>query len=223
MRTLGFLHTSPVHVPTFEALVQELDAGATSVHEVHPEFLDEARRTGPSAELESATLSSLTALVAAGADVVVCTCSTLGEIAEGLQAQLSVPVLRVDRPMARAAVGAGGRIGVVAALASTVGPTSALLDEEARRAGVTPTIVSVCVPEAWSCFEAGDLDGYLRQITAAARATADEVDVIVLAQASMLGAVPQLADLAVPVLASPPLAVRYASLVAQRDSSTMTS
>lgn len=227
MTTIGFLHTSPVHVPTFDGLVRDADATATTVHEVQDELLDRARHEGPGERLEQATLLALEALVDRGADVVVCTCSTLGAIAEGVGSHSRLPVLRVDRPMARHAVAAGSRIAVVAALESTLGPTTALLADEARRAGKAPSITSVCASAAWSAFETGDTDSYLRQVDEAARSLAADADVVVLAQASMMGAVATLGDLPVPVLSSPPLAVRHALDLAaeldQRESSTITS
>jgi Asp/Glu/hydantoin racemase len=209
MLRIGFLHTAEAHVATFEGLARGVGDGPSCLHAVEPALLDMVRRGGSTAEVQGATLTALERLAAGGASVVVCTCSTLGPLAEALGARLPVPVVRVDRPMARAAVQAGPRIGVVAALESTLGPTGALLRSEARRVGVSPSIVTACVPEAWASFESGDTDRYLRQVADAARAVADGVDVVVLAQASMLGAVPALADLGVPVLASPPLAVRH--------------
>lgn len=208
MVTLGFLHTAQVHVETFDALVRAAAAGETvpeTAHVVAPELLERARANGATPELSADVRTALATLVAQGADVVVCTCSTLGPIAERID--LPVPVVRVDRPMARAAVAAGSRIGVVAALESTLTPTLELVADEAARASAEPEVVTRGVPEAWAAFEAGDAAAYAEQIAAAARSLAASVDVIVLAQASMAGAVPLLADLSVRVLASPRLAV----------------
>ena len=115
-----------------------------------------------------------------GARVVVCTCSTIGDVAE--RAATEVPTLRVDRPMARRAVALGARIGVVAALESTLVPTKALVEQEAAAAGEQPSIELVVVDGAWTDFEADDMVGYLHKITDSARALAESVDVIVLAR-----------------------------------------
>ncbi|WP_340537463.1 aspartate/glutamate racemase family protein [Nocardioides sp. GXZ039] len=208
--TVGFLHTAPGHVTTFDALARRSGAGAV-VDVVVPHLLDRARAATPDDDLGPAVADAVRGLVDRGADVVVCTCSTLGPLAERVdRVGAGVPVLRVDRPMAREAVRRGSRIGVVAALQSTLGPTGDLLEEEAARAGASVTLVESCVAEAWSAFEAGDQDGYLAQVSAAARALAGEVDVVVLAQASMAGAITDLDDLPIPVLASPQAAVRAA-------------
>ncbi|MDF1604839.1 aspartate/glutamate racemase family protein [Nocardioides sp. YIM 152315] len=205
MSRVGFLHTAEVHVGTFDALVGD---SAETVHVVESHLLQRARTDGLTPAVEAGVRSALDELHARGADVVVCTCSTLGPVAESVASD--VPVLRVDRPMARTAVAGGARIGVVAAVESTLEPTRLLLQDEARRAGAEPVLTEVLVPGAWASFEAGDTAAYLCAIADAARALADTVDVVVLAQASMAGAVDLLEDLAVPVLASPRLAVESA-------------
>ena len=209
--TLGFLHTAQVHVDTFDALVRAVSS-ATTVHAVLPDLLERARASGPGPALSAAVHDALDDLVSQGAEVVVCTCSTLGPIAE--EVQVAVPIVRVDRPMARRAVRAGSRIGVIAALSSTLRPTAELLADEAARADREVHLVEVCAPDAWSAFERGDSGAYAEQIADAARSVAPSVDVVVLAQASMAGAVSLLGDLPVPVLTSPQPAVEAAIEVA---------
>lgn len=209
MPPIGFLHTAQVHVATFDRLVRDANDSATCVHCVEPALLDQVRKNGPTAEVEEATYVALEHLVDQGASAIICTCSTLGPVAEALAARLKVPVLRVDRPMARVAVQAGSTIAVIAALESTLEPTRALLHDEARRVGAFPTIIEVTVPEAWATFESGDSEGYLRQVADAARSIARDVDVVVLAQASMMGATVILVDIRTPVLASPLLALQH--------------
>jgi hypothetical protein len=203
MSRVGFLHTAEVHVATFDALVGR---AAETTHVVAPSLLDLARASGPSADVEAGVRSALTELVDDGAAVIVCTGSTLGPIAEDVGG-LDVPVLRVDRPMIRAAVGHGSRIGVVAAVESTLDPTRALIADEAGHAGVVVAIVESFVPEAWASFEAGATAAYLGQVADAARSIAPYVDSLVLAQASMAGARVLLDDLPLPVLTSPEPAV----------------
>jgi hypothetical protein len=134
-----------------------------------------------------------------GARAVLCTCSTIGAVAE--EAGAGVPVLRVDRPMAAAAVARGPRVVVVATSESTLGPTAALVEEEARAAGRSVQVRTLLVDGAWARFEAGDIDGYVRSVAAAADSVTD-ADAIVLAQASMTPA-QRLTTTAVPVLSSP--------------------
>ncbi|GAA2896711.1 aspartate/glutamate racemase family protein [Streptomyces mexicanus] len=200
---LALLHTSPVHVPVFDALRDEDHPGLRLRHFVDATLLSTARRKGPRAVTgEVETL--LRRAVAEGARAVLCTCSTIGAVAETAGAAATgpgVPVLRVDRPMAAAAVAAGPRVVVLAALESTLAPTAALVEDEARRAGRPVTARGLLADAAWPRFEAGDSDGYVRRVAAAADRVVD-ADAIVLAQASMAPA-ERLTTTPVPVLSSP--------------------
>ncbi|MFJ7625217.1 aspartate/glutamate racemase family protein [Streptomyces sp. NPDC097595] len=198
--TLALLHTSPVHVPVFDALRDADHPGTALRHVVREELLATAAALGPEAvadEVEAVVAD----LAAEGADAVLCTCSTIGAVAEAAGVAVGVPVLRVDRPMAAAAVRAG-RITVLAALASTLEPTRALLTEEAAGAGLPGADVrTVLVDGAWERFTAGDNDGFLDLVAASADAVRD-ADVIVLAQGSMAGAAGRTTT-RIPVLSSP--------------------
>ncbi|MER6127961.1 arylsulfatase, partial [Streptomyces sp. NPDC001795] len=90
---LALLHTSPVHIPVFESLRDEAHPGLTLAHLVAEELLDRARTQGPDAVADDVR-ELLGEAVAAGARAVLCTCSTIGAVAE--RAGVGVPVLRVD-------------------------------------------------------------------------------------------------------------------------------
>ncbi|MFG2595562.1 arylsulfatase [Streptomyces sp. NPDC048462] len=196
---LALLHTSPAHVPVFDAL---RDAGHPELvlrHLVLEDLLDRAGESGPQAVAGDVEAVLATA-VAEGATAVLCTCSTIGGVAESLGPALGVPVLRVDRPMAAAAA-REERVTVIATVAATLPPTLALLAEEADRAGRRVEVRTVLVEGAWERFEAGEYDGYLDLVASATDAVTD-ADVIVLAQASMAGAVTRTVT-RIPVLSSP--------------------
>ncbi|MET9385563.1 aspartate/glutamate racemase family protein [Streptomyces sp. NPDC002928] len=197
---LALLHTSPVHVPVFDALRDEAHPDLELRHFVDEPLLDRARAAGPDA-VAADVRAAVDRAVADGARAVLCTCSTIGGVAEAYAAEAGVPVLRVDRPMAAAAVAAGARVVVLAALESTHAPTAALIEEEARRATRPVTVRSMLVDGAWARFEAGDSGAYIRLVAAAADAVTD-ADAIVLAQASMAPA-QRLTTTPIPVLASP--------------------
>ncbi|MFD7256225.1 aspartate/glutamate racemase family protein [Streptomyces sp. NPDC059874] len=192
---LVLLHTSAAHVPVFDALRDRHHPGAVLRHLVVPELLDRARVEGP----EAVAPALLEVLAEAGRGPVLVTCSTIGATAEALAPTLGSPVLRVDRPMAAAAVRAGARIAVLATVESTFAPTVELLAEEAGERALS--IRTHLVDGAWERFEAGDTAGYLVRVAAAADAVAD-ADVIVLAQASMAGAA-DLVTTRIPLLSSP--------------------
>lgn len=208
--TLVFLHTAPVHVPTFTALAAELAPGCDAHHVVDETLLAEARRAGTAgAALIARVQAAMRAAAQAyGAGAVVCTCSTIGGLAERTPTDGRFITARIDRAMADRAVATGPRILVVAALDSTLAPTAALLQESADAAGRAVAPRCVLAEGAWERFEAGDIDGYVDRIAACVRALREGADVVVLAQASMAPAVGALADLGIEVLASPRLGVQ---------------
>jgi hypothetical protein len=203
---VGFLHTAQVHVATFEAPSRELLPSARTVHRVDPEALELARQYGTAERVRAVVAGHLAELREAGCEVVLCTCSTLGEVAEGLSGD-GLDVIRIDRPMLRRAVSLGPRIGVVAALTSTVEPTTRVLAEEASAVGADISLEVCVVDGAWDAFLSGDAEGYRSRITEAALALSSRCDVVVLAQASMEPAAALLAGLATPILTSPRSAV----------------
>lgn len=211
MHRIGFLHTSPMHTEWFDRLVADLASDVTAVAVVDEALLDDARTLGVAAPgVLGAIDRALDSLHGAGVDTIVCTCSTIGGEAESRGIRRGLSVLRVDRPMAEQAVMIGGRTGVVAALASTVGPTTSLIAEVAAcRASDVEVTVWMC-DRAWELFEAGDVDGYLDSVATVCDTAAETSDVVVLAQASMADAVPRCRT-TVPVLSSPALAVRAAA------------
>ncbi|MFG2292897.1 aspartate/glutamate racemase family protein [Streptomyces sp. NPDC048603] len=207
-RSLTLLHTSLLHIPVFDALRDREHPGAVLHHVVRPALLARARAAGPEAVVDE--LRGLLWEAGASGGTVLCTCSTVGGAAEALAGELGVAVLRVDRPMAAEAVRLGPRIVVLATLESTVGPTVELIREEARAGGREVAVRTAVVPGAFDRFEAGDLDGSLALVTAAADAyTRADTDVIVLAQVSMAGAAAP-AGRSVPVLAGPALGLAAA-------------
>lgn len=214
IHTFGFLHTSPVHVPTFRALLAQVAPGSIDVHLVDEDLLAELRVHRYDAGIESRLLGRLREIARHAPDVVVCTCSTLGGHVEGLAARVGAPVLRIDRPMAELAVARGGRVAVVAAVQSTLGPTRELFEQCAAACGSGAVILDAPCLQAWALFEAGDHAGYFALIARHIRELAGDVDVVVLAQASMAPAAELLRDLAIPLLSSPRLAVLRAAEIA---------
>ena len=203
---LSMLHTVETNAALFEGLLNESASDVPFRHQVNEELLRNAMRDGSS---DPDVVEAVTAAVRAageGAKVLLCTCSTIGGIAESVALSNGAPVLRVDRAMAREAVATGTRIVIAAAVESTLEPTRRLVEDEARRQGRSVELTEQVIGGAWDRLQSDGTEAYhaavaegLRQIAASAP------DVIVLAQATMAGAVDRCADLPVPILASPRL------------------
>jgi hypothetical protein len=68
--------------------------------------------------------AAMTAAASNGASMFVCTCSTIGGVAERTSTNGQFVAVRIDRAMADKAVNSGPKILVVASLESTLGPTT---------------------------------------------------------------------------------------------------
>ncbi|WP_445289418.1 Asp/Glu/hydantoin racemase [Variovorax atrisoli] len=201
---LAFLHTAQVHVPTFERLVRRIEPGLRVRHVVREELLADARVVGvDDAGLVSRVHEAMHEAASEGAKVVVCTCSTIGAIAERTPTGDAFRALRIDRAMADRAVRTGPRVLIAAALESTLAPTKALVLSAAQDAGIAVQPAMLFVEDAWPHFEAGDSVRYIETLASAIRAASAEADVVVLAQASMAPVADALADLGIDVLSSP--------------------
>ncbi|MFS0894466.1 hypothetical protein [Microbacterium sp. 179-I 3D3 NHS] len=184
---VGVLHTVPALVPMFHELLLSRRDDLEIVHTADPTLLSRAVAAGITADVDADLRVHLAALRDAGAVAVLVTCSSIGEAAVAAAAAVDVPLVRVDAVMARTAVAraaaGAGRILVLATLAATLGPTGRLVNVEAERHGGVE-VTSVVVEGAADARTAGDTARHDRLIAEAIEA-AGEVDVIVLAQASM--------------------------------------
>jgi hypothetical protein len=156
--TLAFLHTSPVHIPTFTTLLESIDPSARATHFVDQALLRDAIEQGhDSPAIVRRVQEAVRAAADTGAPVVVFTCSTIGAAAEATPTNERFTAKRVDRAMANAAARSGPNILVVAALQSTLRPTSDLVRDSAERLGLTVKVLEHHVTDAWQHFEQGNL------------------------------------------------------------------
>jgi Asp/Glu/hydantoin racemase len=215
-KTLGLIHTSATLVPMFQQLCQQQLPGVNVFNIVDDSLIKDVIARG---ELTAPTARRVVNYVgsaeAAGADYIMVTCSSIGAAVEAAAALTSVPVLRVDQPMADLAVQTGSRIGVIATLPTTLAPTSDLVKRRAALAGKEIALTARLCEGAFEALMSGDTARHDTMVADALRELSNEVDVILLAQASMARVVDNLAeaDRRVPILASPPQAVKHLASV----------
>jgi Asp/Glu/hydantoin racemase len=151
----------------------------------------------------------------AGADFILVTCSSIGRAVEAAAAKASIPVLRVDQPMADEAVRLGRRIGVVATLPTTLDPTADLIRRRAAVANKNVEITERLCQGAFAALMSGDAAAHDSAVAQALRELSSNCDVVVLAQASMARVADALppSEKPAPVLASPALAINYLASV----------
>lgn len=210
-RKLALLHTSPVLTPLFTALCTQWLPEVRIFHTVDESLIKNTIEAG---RLQKTTVRRLANLAGSalegGADAVLVTCSSVGPAVDLAQQLYDAPVLRVDAPMARAAVQQGRRIGVLATLRTTLEPTSALVRRAALEAERKVEVLECLCEGAFDAVLAGDTATHDRLVSAALTEKMRDVDVIVLAQASMARVVAALPPgaVTVPVLSSPESGVR---------------
>lgn len=215
-KTLGLIHTSATLVPVFAQLCKDKLPGVEVFNIADDSLIKDVIRRG---ELTPQTAQRVAGHVAsaeaAGADYILVTCSSIGRAVEAAAGQAKVPVLRVDKPMADQAVQTGKKIGVIATLPTTLEPTADLIQRRAAKAGKKITLTSRLCEGAFDALMSGDGAKHDAMVAAALKELSKQVDVIVLAQASMARVVDGLSaqEKRVPILASPGLAVDYLATV----------
>lgn len=205
MTRIAFLHTGAVVIPTFATLAAEHLPGVEVQNLLDDKIVADLGRGAASDQIAQRLADLGDAAVAAGAEALMFTCSSISQYAGPLAERVGVPVYRVDEAMADEAVRGGDRISVIATLPTTVQPTAALLRERAELQGREVQIDEVVVDGAFEAAVAGDRARHDSLVAEAIKAASG--DVVVLAQASMASAAEGLA-VPVPILTSPERGVR---------------
>lgn len=206
---IALIHTSPTLAPLFTALCAKCIPEATIFHMVDESLIKNTIEAG---FLQKLTTRRLIAMVdsaqLAGADAVLVTCSSIGEAVTTAQQLFDIPVIRVDEAMAEMAVKQGQRIGVLATLKTTLDPTIELVRRKGN--GRAVEIVPYLCEGAFEAVLAGDTKTHDDILSKALLNEMKDVDVVLLAQASMARVLKSMPPglLTVPVLSSPELGVR---------------
>jgi len=209
--TVAYLHTSHVLIPVFTEVSRQVLPEAEQFHMVDESLI---RNTIRDRTLTTTTARRLLGMIDSarqgGADAVLVTCSSIGPAVSTAAGLFDFPVIRVDDAMAEEAVRAGHRIGVAATLRATLEPTVALLLEKAAAARREVRVVESLCEGAFEAVLAGDTVTHDRLLGEALARLVNDVDVVVLAQASMARFAQALPPdpTRAPILSSPWLAVK---------------
>ncbi len=98
-RHTDFLHFSPIHITTFDAQIKDQAPDVPVAHLVGEDVLTEAREYGIAAVLNQRTHSEVFAAIDDGAGIVLCTCSSIVDSAEGADGLAPFSAICIDRPM----------------------------------------------------------------------------------------------------------------------------
>lgn len=216
IKTLGLVHTSATLVPVFQQLCNDYLPGVQTFNIVDDSLIKNVIKCGElTPDSARRVVNYVGSAEAAGADFILVTCSSIGAAVEAAASLTNVPVLRVDQPMADKAVQIGTRIGVIATLSTTLGPTSDLVKRRAALAGKAIELTSVLCEGAFDALMSGDAAKHDAMVATALKELVTKVDVVLLAQASMARVVDTLdaADRKIPILASPGIAIQHLATI----------
>jgi Asp/Glu/hydantoin racemase len=149
---------------------------------------------------------------AQGSDCVLFACSSVGPAADLARKVVSIPVLKIDEPMAEAAVSKGPRIAIVATVSTTLKPTRDLIEKAAVKSGTRIEVETFLCDKAFDILSRGDVATHNKILIGDIVECAGKFDVVVLAQASMTNILPNLPEgIKDKVLTSPRLGVQRTS------------
>jgi len=205
------IHTSDVSVKDLKNLFTELAPGICVRNIVDDSLLAEVLENGvvTTAVKKRICAYALQAEVI-GADLIFSQCSSVGEAADIAAELVHVPLVKIDEKMAEVACKTGDRIGVIATLQTTLGPTVRLIKRTAEKLNKEIQITEKLCEGAFDLLRSGDIKTHNKMVIKAIQELTEKVDVIVCAQGSMVPLLAELGETPIPVLTSPRLGVERA-------------
>jgi len=213
-KRMAMLHTSFVFInvePVFKDLFKELIPDVDVIDFVDSEVLADVRRAG---EVQTSHIRRMCHLAQAaedaGVDLIFSACSSLGPSMDVARKLVNVPIVKIDDAMTRKAVEMGSVIGLMATVPTTLPPTLDLIQQWAAEADKKVEVKQYLSEGAFEILMSGDRKRHDQMVLDGALQLAPQVDLIVLAQASMSRLAPMLSkETGKEVLSSPRLAAEY--------------
>jgi Asp/Glu/hydantoin racemase len=211
MPTIAAIYTAEALLGPMKSLFKEIVPSYKLVNIVEDSLIAEVIKSGKvTPEIRRRMFLYFQAAVDSGADLILNTCSSVGDIANTAEDFFSIPVLRIDKPMIEKAVAFSDSIAVIATLNTTMGPTLRLVESIALKNDKKVNIVKGLADGAFDALVGGNPDKHDEIILKTVEKAAKEAEVILLAQGSMARMEKILAEkTGKTVLSSPRLAVEY--------------
>lgn len=209
MKTVVAVHTGIFMADLIKGLFAEILPETKLINIAEDGIIAEAVKAGGvTPAITKRLISYYHAGVDAGADIIFNTCSSVGEVADLGAKQLTIPMFKIDTAMAAKAVESADAVGVLATLPTTLGPTVRLVKAQSIQLEKPVKVLEGLAEGAFDKFMAGDSAGHDQMVMDTAASIADQVDIFVLAQASMARMGEALSEkTGKPVLSSPRLGV----------------
>jgi len=205
------IHTSDVAVKDMNSLFKELAPEVIVRNIIDDSLLPEVLDNGGVTKniIKRICAYALQAEIA-GADLIFNQCSSVGEAANIAAELVNIPLVKIDEKMAEVACQTGEKIGVIATLETTLGPTVRLIKKKAEKTDKDVRITEKLCEGAFDLLRSGDKKAHNEIVINAIKELTKKVDVIVCAQGSMVALLAELGETPVPVLTSPRLGVECA-------------
>lgn len=140
---------------------------------------------GPTKRVTQRMINYYLAAERTGADVLMCTCTTMGSCTRVARQFIDKPIFNIDEPMAKEAVAKGKVIGILATVPTSAPATAALLKIEAEEQEKKIVIKTVINKKAFSCLLAGEMEKHDELVHRELEKLQNEVEVIALGQISL--------------------------------------
>jgi Asp/Glu/hydantoin racemase len=213
-KRMAVLHTSFVFTnvePVFKNLFKELIPDVEVIDFVDSHILADVRQVGHVEPRHIQRMCHMAqAAEAAGADLIFSACSSLGPSMDVARKLVNIPIIKIDDAMTKLAVELGSSIGVMATVPTTLQPTVDLIQQWALVSGKPVDVKQYLCEGAFDILMGGERELHDQMVLDGALQLAPQVDLIVLAQASMSRLAPILSEkTGIQVLSSPRLAAEY--------------
>jgi Asp/Glu/hydantoin racemase len=182
---IALIHATPVSIEPIGAAFRELWPEASPWNLLDDSLSTDLQAAGsltPAIRERFLRLGDYCAFC--GVDAILFTCSAFGEAIEGVQARLSIPVLKPNEAMIEEALESGRRIGMLATADISIRSMRPEFETAAAACGVDLTFETAAVPDAMQALLAGDRERHDALIVKRA-ASLTNSDVLALTQFSM--------------------------------------
>jgi len=205
------IHTSDVSVKDLKNLFTELAPEVCVRNIIDDSLLAEVlEKEGVTTAVKKRICAYVLQAETIGADLIFNQCSSVGEAADIAAQLVDVPLVKIDEKMAEVACKTGDRIGVIATLQTTLGPTVRLVKKTAKKLEKEIQITEKLCEGAFDLLRSGDIKTHNKMVIKGIKELFEKVDVIVCAQGSMVPLLKELGETPIPVLTSPRLGVERA-------------
>lgn len=204
MKKVAVIHTSlAIHRSVDDALRTQIPD--VEIHNIIDELMlnDVVKNNGVTPDIIARMCKYVDIAADMGVDAILNACSSVGEAFDVARKQTAIPTVRIDEPMAEDAVAKGDRIALYGTVATTLLPSSRLIERIAREKGKQVEVTPYLIDGAFEVLSVEkNVEKHNQMVLDEIMRTQSRHDVIVLAQASMAVLMPKLKNLTQPVMYS---------------------